>query len=159
MMKKADRARTRPTPRDRRRQGDAVARRWPRTAPGLLVDGYYGYWSTVAAFAVPREHRAAHPRREVRGDEEQAGAPCGEVEPGWGVAQDQAVRGRRGQAARPVRAERARLGRAQLRVHPSRSTTSASKHDILFLLEPIHFPYNGEKDDSESIARRARRGR
>ena len=30
-----------------------LSRAWRRTCSGLLVDGYYGYASTVAAFAVP----------------------------------------------------------------------------------------------------------
>ena len=42
---------------------------------GLLVDGYYGYWSTVAAHAVPAGTGLLDPRREERGGQEQRPAP------------------------------------------------------------------------------------
>src|SRR6476619_8586032 len=52
---------------------------------GLLVDGYYGYASTVAAFAVPASTGLLIRVEKSGAAKNAAGAPCGEVEPGWGV--------------------------------------------------------------------------
>src|SRR5436189_211243 len=53
---------------------------------GLLVDGYYGYASTVAAFAVPPSTGLLIRVEKSGGGKNAAGAPIGEVETGWGVA-------------------------------------------------------------------------
>ena len=53
---------------------------------GLLVDGYYGYWSTVAAFAVPPGTGLLIRVEKSGAGKNKAGAPMGEVEQGWGVA-------------------------------------------------------------------------
>ena len=73
---------------------------------GLLVDGYYGYWNSVASFAIPPATGVLDPRREVRRRKEQARRPAGGARTRLERRQDQAVRGRRGQAAGPVRADR-----------------------------------------------------
>src|SRR5215831_13938391 len=52
---------------------------------GLLVDGYYGYWSTVAAFAVPASTGLLIRVEKSGAAKNAAGAPCGEIESGWGV--------------------------------------------------------------------------
>src|SRR3954467_11602856 len=52
---------------------------------GLLVDGYYGYWSTVAAFAVPPGVGLLIRVEKSGAAKNKAGGPMGEVEQGWGV--------------------------------------------------------------------------
>jgi tagatose 1,6-diphosphate aldolase len=120
---------------------------------GLLVDGYYGYWSTVAAFAVP-PGTGLLVRVEMSGAKKNAaGAPCGEVEPGWGVGKIK----RCGADAVKLLAqfEPAEFDSAERNFEFTRQIhAECVKHDILFLLEPIHFGYNGEKDDSESKLKR-----
>src|SRR5205085_5120805 len=49
---------------------------------GLLVDGYYGYWSTVAAGAVPKQTGILVRVEKSGAPTNKAGAPMGEVEPG-----------------------------------------------------------------------------
>ena len=49
---------------------------------GLLVDGYYGYASTVAAGAVPASTGLLVRVEKSGAEKNKAGAPCGEVEPG-----------------------------------------------------------------------------
>ena len=122
---------------------------------GLLVDGYYGYWSTVAACAVPASTGLLI-RVEMSGaTKNAAGAPCGEVEPGWGVHKIK----RCGADAVKLLAqfEPAEFDSAEKNFEFTKQIyNECIKHDILFLLEPIHFAYNGEKDDSPSkIARKA----
>jgi hypothetical protein len=84
-----------------------------------------------------------------------AGAPCGEVEPGWGVAKikrcgaDAVKLLAQFEPGEPDSAERNFEFTKQM-------YNECIAHDILFLLEPLHFAYNGEKDDSPSkLARKA----
>ena len=44
--------------------------------------------------------------------------------------------------------------RAELRLRPPKSTSECIEHDILFLLEPIHFAYNGEDAKSDAVLKR-----
>lgn len=122
---------------------------------GLLVDGYYGYWSTVAACAVPASTGLLIRVEKSGATKNDVGAPCGEVEPGWGVGKIK----RCGADAVKLLAqfEPAEFDSAERNFEFTRQIyNECVKHDILFLLEPIHFPYNGEKDDSPSkIARKA----
>jgi tagatose 1,6-diphosphate aldolase len=122
---------------------------------GLLVDGYYGYWSTVAAHAVPAGTGLLIRVEKSGADKNAAGAPCGEVEPGWGVHKIK----RCGADAVKLLAqfEPGEPDSAEKNFEFTRQVYDACiEHDILFLLEPIHFAYNGEKDDSPSkIARKA----
>jgi len=122
---------------------------------GLLVDGYYGYWSTVAAAAVPASTGLLIRVEKSGATKNAAGAPCGEVEPGWGVGKIK----RCGADAVKLLAqfEPAEFDSAERNFEFTKQIyNDCVKHDILFLLEPIHFAYNGEKDDSPSkIARKA----
>lgn len=123
---------------------------------GLLVDGYYGYASTVAAFAVPASTGLLIRVEKSGATKNAAGAPCGEVEPGWGVAKIK----RAGADAVKLLAqfEPAEFDSAEKNFEFTKQIhDECIKHDILFLLEPIHFAYNGEKDDSPSkIERKAK---
>jgi tagatose 1,6-diphosphate aldolase len=123
---------------------------------GLLVDGYYGYWSTVAANAVPASTGILVRVEKSGAAKNKAGAPCGEVEPGWGVAKIK----RCGADAVKLLAqfEPEEPDSAEHNFELTRKIfEECVKHDILFLLEPIHFPYGGEDDKSPSkIARKAK---
>jgi tagatose 1,6-diphosphate aldolase len=123
---------------------------------GLLVDGYYGYWSTVAAMAVPASTGLLIRVEKSGAAKNKAGAPCGEVEQGWGVAKIK----RCGADAVKLLAqfEPEEPDSAEHNFEFTRQIYEACvKHDILFLLEPIHFAYNGEDDKSPSkIARKAK---
>ena len=120
---------------------------------GLLVDGYYGYWSTVAAFAVPASTGLLIRVEKSGATKNAVGAPCGEVEPGWGVAKIK----RAGADAVKLLAQfepnefdsAERNFQFMMQLHDE-----CIKHDILFLLEPLHFPYNGEDAKSESVLKR-----
>lgn len=120
---------------------------------GLLVDGYYGYFSTVAAFAVPPSTGLLIRVEKSGAAKNAAGAPCGEVEPGWGVAK---IKGVGADAVKllaqfePGEFDSAEKNFALVR----RIHDECVAHDILFLLEPIHFPYNGEDAKSESVLKR-----
>jgi tagatose 1,6-diphosphate aldolase len=122
---------------------------------GLLVDGYYGYASTVAANAVPPGTGILIRVEKSGADKNAAGAPCGEVEQGWGVHKIK----RCGADAVKLLAqfEPGEFDSAEKNFEFTRQMyEQCIEHDILFLLEPIHFPYNGEKEGAASqVARKA----
>lgn len=120
---------------------------------GLLVDGYYGYWSTVAAFAVPKLTGILVRVEKSGSGKNKAGAPLGEIEPGWGVAKIK----RCGADAvkllaqfEPTETDSAAHNSALTR----RVSEECIEHDILFLLEPLHFPFGGEKKNDPSVLKR-----
>jgi tagatose 1,6-diphosphate aldolase len=120
---------------------------------GLLVDGYYGYASTVAAFAVPATTGLLVRVEKSGAEKNKAGAPCGEVEPGWGVAKIK----RAGADAVKLLAqfEPGEFDSAERNFDLTRRVhDECIQHDILFLLEPIHFPYGGDDAKSESVLKR-----
>jgi tagatose 1,6-diphosphate aldolase len=122
---------------------------------GLLVDGYYGYWSTVAAFAVPPSTGLLIRVEKSGAAKNKAGGPMGEVEPGWGV--DKIKRCGADAVKLLAQFEPGEMDSAEHNFEFTRQVYEACvEHDILFLLEPIHFPYNGEDDKSASkLARKA----
>jgi tagatose 1,6-diphosphate aldolase len=125
---------------------------------GLLVDGMYGYASTVAAYAVPAGTGILIRVEKSGADKNAAGAPCGEVESGWGVGKIK----RCGADAVKLLAqfEPDELDSAEKNFEFTRFIyEECVKHDILFLLEPIHFPYkvNGVEESKEVVAGRKAR--
>lgn len=123
---------------------------------GLLVDGYYGYASTVAAQAVPPGTGILIRVEKSGADKNAAGAPCGEVEPGWGV--DKIKRCGADAVKLLAQFEPDEFDSAEKNFEFTRRMyEECIQHDILFLLEPIHFPYNGEKEGAPSqVARKAK---
>ena len=123
---------------------------------GLLVDGYYGYWSTIAAHAVPKQTGVLVRVEKSGAGKNKAGAPLGEIEAGWGVGKIKHC----GADACKLLAqfEPDELDSAEHNFELTRKVhDECLRHDILFLLEPIHFPYGGEEKDSPAvIARKAR---
>jgi tagatose 1,6-diphosphate aldolase len=122
---------------------------------GLLVDGYYGYWSTVAAHAVPASTGLLIRVEKSGAAKNAAEAPCGEVEPGWGVGKIK----RAGADAVKLLAQfepnefdsAERNFQLTLQIY-----NECIKHDILFVLEPLHFAYkvNGEMEPKDVVAKR-----
>ena len=120
---------------------------------GLLVDGYYGYASTVAAHAVPPGTGLLIRVEKSGATKNKANAPVGEVEPGWGVAKikrcgaDAVKLLAQFEPDEPDSAERNFQFTLQM-------YNECIEHDILFLLEPIHFPYGKEDAKTPSVVAR-----
>jgi tagatose 1,6-diphosphate aldolase len=122
---------------------------------GLLVDGYYGYWNSVASFSIPPATGVLVRVEKSGGEKNKHGAPLGAVEPGWGVDKIK----RCGADAvkllaqfEPKEYESAEHQFAFLQ----QIYAECQKHDILLLLEPIAFPFDAEKkDDPKYKARKA----
>ena len=121
-----------------------MARQMAPAASGVLIDAYYGAWSAVASEAIPA-HKGLLIRVEKSGSpKNKAGGPMGEYEPGWSV-----------EKVKLLGADAVKL-LAQFEPFESISAehnfafaehvaAECRRNDILFLLEPVAFPYNGEK--------------
>jgi tagatose 1,6-diphosphate aldolase len=124
-------------------------------ASAVLVDGYYGYWSTVASFHLPADVGILVRVEKSKTQENAKKAPLGLIEPGWGVDKIK----RAGADAvkllaqfEPTEPDSAEHQFALVeQVH-----RECQEHDILLLLETVAFPYGGEKKDSPAfLARKA----
>ncbi|MCZ2344172.1 MAG: tagatose 1,6-diphosphate aldolase [Bacteroidales bacterium] len=120
---------------------------------GLLVDGYYGYWSTVASLAVPPSTGLLIRVEKSGAPKNAAGGPMGDFESGWGVGKIKSC----GADAVKLLAQY-EPGEPDSAEHNFEFTRKVWEqciaHDILFLLEPIHFPYGNEDAKSESVLKR-----
>lgn len=127
-----------------------LARCLAPSGSALLVDAYYGAWNTVASFALPRDVGLLVRVEKSGADKNSRGAPMGAIEPGWSVAK-----------IKKMGADAVKL---LAQFEPTEEISAEHqfdlvkkvyedcvKHDILFLLEPIAFPFDGEKKDSKSL--------
>ena len=130
-----------------------MMRQMAPAASGVLIDAYYGAWSAIASEAIPPRQGDARPGREVGQPQEQGRRPDGRGRAGLERREDQADGGRRRQAAGPVRAGRADLGRAPVRSSSSTSTTSARSTTSCCCWRPVAFPFGGEKKTDAELPR------
>jgi tagatose 1,6-diphosphate aldolase len=122
-------------------------------ASGVLIDAYYGAWSSVAAGAIGpntglliRVEMSGSPKNKV-------GAPLGLIEPGWSVEKikrlgaDAVKLLAQFEPTEPHSAEH----QFQLIEHVY---DECIKHDILLLLETVAFPFGDEKKTDASFLNR-----
>jgi tagatose 1,6-diphosphate aldolase len=122
---------------------------------GLLVDGYYGYWNTVASFAIPPGTGVLVRVEKSGGEKNKHGAPLAAVEPGWGVDKIKRCGADAVKVLTPFEPGERDSAEHQL-AFLKQIQAECAQHDILLLLEPVAFPHDGEKkDDPKYIARKA----
>jgi tagatose 1,6-diphosphate aldolase len=115
----------------------------------ILVDGYYGIWNTVASFHLPKETGVLVRVEKSGGGKNAVGAPLGAIEPGMSVAKikrlgaDAVKLLAQFEPTEPDSAEH-QMAFVQYIYDECR------RHDILFLLEPVSFPFGEEKKTSKS---------
>lgn len=122
-------------------------------ASAVLVDGYYGAWNTLAAMALPRDVGLLVRVEKSGADKNKHGAPCGAIEPGWGVGK---IKRMGADAVKLLAQYEPTEGDSAEHNFQLIETIyeECKKHDILMLLETIAFPFDGEKKDSESFLKR-----
>jgi tagatose 1,6-diphosphate aldolase len=130
-----------------------LARHLAPTASGVLIDAYYGAWSSVASGAIGPQ-TGLLVRVEMSGSpKNKAGAPLGLIEPGWSVEKikllgaDAVKLLAQFEPTEPLSAEH----QFQLIDY---IYTECKKHDILLLLETVAFPFGGEKKTDASFLNR-----
>jgi tagatose 1,6-diphosphate aldolase len=122
-------------------------------ASAVLVDAYYGVWNTVASFHLPR-HVGLLVRVEKSGGEKNAlGAPLGAYEPGWSVEKIKRIGADAVKLLAPFEPTELNSAEHQFAL-VERVYEECRQNDILMLLEPIAFPFGGEKKDSKSLLNR-----
>ena len=130
-----------------------MMRQMAPAASGVLIDGYYGAWSAIASEAMPadkgmlvRVEKSGSPKNKV-------GAPMGEYEPGWSVEKTKLMGADAVKLLAPFEPGEPISGEHQL-AFIEQVAADCRRFDILFLLEPIAFPYNGEKKTDPSFVGR-----
>lgn len=132
-----------------------MMRQMAPAASGVLIDAFYGAWPAIASFALPPD-KGMLVRVEMSGaPKNKAGAPMGEIEPGWSVEKIKLMGADAVKLLAQFEPDEPHSAEHQFAL-TQHIYEECQKNDILMLLEPIAFPYNGEKkDDKAYIARKA----
>lgn len=132
-----------------------LCRNMSPAASGLLIDAFYGAWPAVASCALPPEVGLLV-RVEMSGaPKNAAGGYLGKIEPGWSVEK---IKLMGGDAVKLLaQFEPGEHGSAEHQMaFIQHIYEECQKYDLLFLLEPITFPYGGQtKDDASYLDRKA----
>src|SRR3954453_4468294 len=121
-----------------------MMRQMAPAASGVLIDAYYGAWSEIASGAMPPD-RGMLVRVEKSGSgKNKVGGPMVEVEPGWSVEKIKLMGADAVKLLAPFEPGEKVSAEHQFSLI-QHVYTECLKSDILFLLEPVSFPYNGEK--------------
>jgi tagatose 1,6-diphosphate aldolase len=123
-----------------------LCRQMSPAASGLLIDAFYGAWSCIASFALPASKGLLVRVEQSGAPKNKAGGYLGKIEPGWSVEKIKLM----GADAVKLLAqyEPGEPGSAEHQLaFLEHIYEECKKYDILCLLEPIAFPYNGEKKD------------
>jgi tagatose 1,6-diphosphate aldolase len=120
---------------------------------GILVDGYYGYWNSIASFAIPPNTGVLIRVEKSGGEKNKHGAPMTALEPGWGVEKIKRCGADAVKVLAPFEPTEKDSAEHQF-AFLQMLYDECRKYDILLLLEPIAFPFDGEKKDSESFLKR-----
>ncbi len=122
----------------------------------ILVDAYYGVWNTVASFHLPKETGVLVRVEKSGGGKNAVGAPLGAVEPGMSVAKIKRLGADAVKLLAQFEPEEPDSAEHQF-AFVQYIYEECRKHDILFLLEPVSFPFGEEKKTSKSyLDRKAR---
>ncbi|MCI0379195.1 MAG: tagatose 1,6-diphosphate aldolase [Gemmataceae bacterium] len=128
-------------------------------APGasaLLVDAYYGAWNTVASFALPRDVGLLVRVERSGGEKNSRGAPMGAIESGWSAAKIKRMGANAVKLLAPFEPTEETSAEHQFNL-VRKVYEECQKLDILMLLEPVAFPFDGEKKDSKTLLDRKAR--
>lgn len=132
-----------------------MARQMAPAASGVLIDSYYGAFSAVASEAIPADKGLLIRVEKSGSPKNKAGGPLGEYEPGWSVEKIKLMGADAVKLLAPF--EPGEPGSAEHNfAFIEEIYNDCKRFDILFLLEPIAFPYNGEKKtDKKYLDRKA----
>jgi len=121
-----------------------LMRQMAPAASGVLIDAYYGYWAGVASGALPPE-KGVLIRVEKSGSPKNAvGGPMGEIEPGLSVEKIKLMGADAVKLLAPFEPNEPVSAEHQLAMI-EHVYSECKRNDILLLLEPVAFPFGGEK--------------
>src|SRR3954469_17382075 len=132
-----------------------LARQMAPAASGVLIDAYYGAWPAIATEALPPEKGMLVRVEKSGSGKNKFGGPMGEIEPGWSVEKIKLMGADAVKLLAPFEPGEKVSAEHQFSLI-QHVFEECKKYDILFLLEPVAFPYNGEKKtDPGYLARKA----
>jgi tagatose 1,6-diphosphate aldolase len=121
-----------------------MMRQMAPAASGVLIDAYYGAYPAIASGACPpakgmlvRVEKSGSPKNAV-------GGPMGEFEPGWSVEKIKLMGADAVKLLAPFEPGEPISAEHQFAMIEN-VYNDCKKYDILFLLEPVAFPYGAEK--------------
>jgi tagatose 1,6-diphosphate aldolase len=127
-----------------------MMRQMAPAASGVLIDAYYGAWSAIASEAIPAEKGMLVRVEKSGSPKNKVGGPMGEYEPGWSVEKIKLMGADAVKLLAPFEPGEPISGEHQLAFIED-VANDCRRFDILFLLEPVAFPYNGEKKTDKSF--------
>ncbi len=132
-----------------------MMRQMSPASSGVLIDAYYGAWSAIASGSISPDKGMLVRVEKSGSGKNKAGGPMGEVEPGWSVEKIKLMGADAVKLLAPFEPGEPESAEHQFamieEIH-----AECRRFDILFLLEPVAFPFNGEKKtDAAYVARRA----
>lgn len=132
-----------------------MMRQMAPAASGVLIDAYYGAWSAIASEALPPEKGMLVRIEKSGSPKNKFGGPMVEIEPGMSVEKIKLMGADAVKLLAPFEPGEPVSAEHQFAlIH--HVYEECKKYDILMLLEPIAFPYGGEKKtDPKYIARKA----
>jgi tagatose 1,6-diphosphate aldolase len=132
-----------------------MARQMAPSASGVLIDAYYGAFSAIASEAIPADKGLLIRVEKSGSPKNKAGGPMGEYEPGWSVEKIKLLGADAVKLLAPFEPGEP-LSAEHNFAFIEAVYNDCKRFDILFLLEPIAFPYNGEKKtDKKYLDRKA----
>ena len=132
-----------------------MMRQMAPAASGVLIDAYYGAWSAIASGALPPDKGMLVRVEKSGSPKNPAGGPMAEIEPGWSVEKIKLMGADAVKLLAPFEPGEPISAEHQL-AFIEEVAAACRRYDILFLLEPVAFPYNGEKKtDASFLGRKA----
>jgi len=121
-----------------------MMRQMAPAASGVLIDAYYGAWSAIASEALPAD-KGMLVRVEKSGSaKNKLGGPMVEIEAGWSVEKIKLMGADAVKLLAPFEPGEPISAEHQFALI-QHVYSECQKFDILFLLEPVAFPYGNEK--------------
>jgi tagatose 1,6-diphosphate aldolase len=132
-----------------------MMRQMAPAASGVLIDAYYGAWPAIATEALPPD-KGMLVRVEKSGSaKNKFGGPMVEIEAGWSVEKIKLMGADAVKLLAPFEPGEPVSAEHQFALI-NHVYEECKRYDILMLLEPVAFPYNGEKKtDKAYIDRKA----
>jgi tagatose 1,6-diphosphate aldolase len=115
---------------------------------GILIDAYYGAWSAIASEAMPPDKGMLVRIEKSGSPKNPAGGPMVEIEAGMSVEKIKLMGADAVKLLAPFEPGEPVSAEHQFALI-EHVYEECRKYDILMLLEPIAFPYNGEKKTDE----------
>lgn len=126
----------------------------------VLIDAYYGVANFIATGAIGRNTGLLVRVEKSGGPKNAVGAPLAEYEPGLSVEKIKRLGADAVKLLAPFEPDEFDSAEKQF-AFVQEISAECKKHDILFLLEPVSFPFtqNGQKEDKKSKTYLDRKGR